>query len=67
MGALPLTINSLCKAEMEYHSKFVHTIGRIYHIAIMRTIHICYTDFRLGTQTVAPNFPGVQDLKRYIQ
>ena len=29
MDALPLTGNSLYKAEMEYHGEFGHTIGRI--------------------------------------
>ena len=29
MAAIPLTGNSLHKAEMEYHGKFGHTLGRI--------------------------------------
>ena len=42
MDALPLTGNSLHKAEMEYHGKFGHTLGRIQHIALMSKIGICY-------------------------
>ena len=52
---------------MGYRGKFIHTIGRIQHIAIMIRIDIYCTDFRLGTQTVAPNLPGFQGLKRCIQ
>ena len=33
LAALPLTGHDLHKAEMEYHGKFVHTLGRIQHIA----------------------------------
>ena len=29
LAVLPLTGHSLHKAEMEYHGKFVHTLGRI--------------------------------------
>ena len=42
MAALPLTGNSLIKSEMEYRGKFGHNIGRIYHIAIMNRIYVCY-------------------------
>ena len=67
MAALPLTVNSLCKEEMEYHGNFGHTIGRIQQIDIMIRIDICYTDCRLATQTVAPNLPFFQGIKRCIQ
>ena len=40
MAALPLTINALHKAEMEYHGKFGHTLGRIKHITILSIIEI---------------------------
>ena len=63
MTALPLTKNGLCKTEMEYHGKFEHTIGRIYHISIITTIDIFYTFCFLGTQNVAPTLPGFQGLK----
>ena len=42
LAALPLTGNALHKAEMEYHGKFGHTIGRIQHIALMSRIDLCY-------------------------
>ena len=35
LAALPLTRHALHKAEMEYHGKFGHTLGRIQHIALM--------------------------------
>ena len=65
MAAVPLSGNYLYKAEMEYHGKFGHTIGRIQSIAITDRIYICYTDLRLGTQTVTPNLPvfhGLQNM-----
>ena len=67
MTALPLTGHALHKAEMEYHGKFVHTLGWIQHIALMRIIYICYTNCCLDAQPVAPNIPGLQDLKRCIK
>ena len=40
MTELPLKVNFLHKSEMEYHEKFGHNLGRIYHIALMRKIDI---------------------------
>ena len=40
MAALALTGITLHKAEMEYHGKFGHTLGRIQHIDLMRRIKI---------------------------
>ena len=42
LAALPLTGHSLHKAEMEYHEKFGHTLGRIQHIALMSIIDFYY-------------------------
>ena len=67
MAALPLTVNVLHKAKMEYHEKIRHTIGRIQHIDIMSIIVICYTTFLLATQNVAPNLTGFQGIKRCFQ
>ena len=41
LAALPLTGHVLHKAEMEYHGKFGHTIGRIQHISLMSIIYLC--------------------------
>ena len=60
MDALPLTGNDHHKAEMEYHGKFGHNIGRIQHIAVMGRIEIFYATFHLATQTMAPTIPGFQ-------
>ena len=67
MFAPPLTGHALQRVEMEYHGKFGNTIGRIQHIALMSIIGICYTDYHISTQTVAPTFPSFQGLKRCIQ
>ena len=67
MDALTLTENALHKAEMEYHGKFGHTIGRIQHIALMSRIGMFYTACHLETQTVALTIPGFQGIKRCIQ
>ena len=67
MDALPLTGHVLHKAEMEYHGKFRHTLGRIKHIALMSRIDLCYAACRLATQTVAPTLPGFQGIKRCVQ
>ena len=40
MNALTLTGNEFNKAEMEYHGKFGHNLGRTQHIAIMSRIDI---------------------------
>ena len=67
MDALPLTGHALYKAEMEYHEKFVHTIGRIQQIALMNIIDLFYATCRLDTQTVSPTLPVFQGIKRCIQ
>ena len=67
MVALPLTENSLHKAEMEYHGKFWYTLGRIQHIAIMSIIYICCTAYFLATQTVVPTLTGFQVIKICIE
>ena len=45
MDEVLLTGNALSKAEMEYHGKFGHNLGRIHHIDIMHRIDTFYTDF----------------------
>ena len=40
MDAIPLIVNTLHKAEMEYHGKFGHTLGIIQHISLMSRIYI---------------------------
>ena len=60
LAALPLTAHFLQKAEMEYHGKFGHTLGRIQHIDLMIKIDLCYATCRLATQTVAPTLPRFQ-------
>ena len=67
MATFPLTGNALHKAEMEYHRKFGHTIGRIKHISLMSRIDICYTSYHLSTQTVAHNLPDFQGIKRCVK
>ena len=67
LAALPLIGHALQKAEMEYHGKFGHTLGRIQHIAIMSRIYLCYATCRLSTQTVAPALPVFQGIKRCVQ
>ena len=54
MAALPLIGHALNKAEMEYHGKFGHTLGRILHIALMSRLEILlhslfYRDPKCGT------------------
>ena len=67
MAVLPLTGNDLQKAEMEYHGKFGHTLGRILHISLMNRIGIFYTACHLATQTVLPKIPGFQGINRCVQ
>ena len=67
MDSLPLTGNALHKAEMEYHGKFGHTLGRIQHIALISIIYIFYATCRLATQNLAPSLPGFQGIKRCVQ
>ena len=43
MASIQLSGNALHKAEMEYHGKFEHTLGRIQHISLMSRIETCYT------------------------
>ena len=52
---------------MEYHIKFVHTLGRIPQISLMSRVDICYATSRLATQTVAPNLPDFQGIKTCVQ
>ena len=67
LAALPLTEHALRKAEMEYHGKFGHALGRIQHIALMSRIDLCYATCRLATQIVAPTLPGFQGIKLCVQ
>ena len=52
---------------MEYHGKFVHTLGRIQHIARMSIIYLCCATCRLENQTVSRTLPGFQGIKRCVQ
>ena len=52
---------------MEYHRKFGNTLGRIQHIALMSRIEFFYATYHLKNQTVAPNIPGFQGIKRCVQ
>ena len=63
MAALQLTRHALHKAEVEYHGKFGHTLGRIQYISLMSRIEIFYAACRLATQTVVPTLPGFQGIK----
>ena len=67
MAAIPLTGNVPHMAEMEYHGKFGHTLGRIQHIYPMNRIDICYATCCLETQNVAPTLNGFQGIKRFVQ
>ena len=67
MYALPLERNAMHKLEIEYHGKFVHTLGRIQHISLMIRIDICYATCNIVTQTVAPTIPGFQGIKHCVQ
>ena len=60
-------MTTLYKTEMEYHGKLRHTIGRMQHISLMSIIDICYTIFRLATQTVSPTLPGLQGINFCVQ
>ena len=52
---------------MEYRGKFVHTLGRIQHIALMIRIDLCYATCSLATQTVATTLPVFQGIKICVQ
>ena len=67
MVALPLTGNSPHKVEMEYHGKIGHALGRIQRTDLMSRIHIFCANCRLATQTLAPNLPNLQGIKRCVQ
>ena len=67
MTALTLPGHVLHKAEMEYHRKFGHTLGRIQHIIIMSRIELCYATCSISTQTVAPTLPCFQGIKRCVR
>ena len=67
MAELPLTINDICKSEMEYNGKFGNTLVQIQNIDFMSILAIYYTASCMGTHTVAPTLLGFQSLKRCIQ
>ena len=67
MDELPLKVNALYKAEMEYHGKFGHTLGRIQQISLMSRIEILYATCCLSNHTIAPNLPGFQGIKSRVQ
>ena len=67
MAYLQLTINDFHKEEMEYQGKFGHTLVRIQNISLMSIIDICYTAFRMSTQTAEPTLPGFQGIKLCIK
>ena len=67
MASLPLTVNVLHKAEMEYHGKFGHNIGSIQQIALRIRIDMCYETFNLETQTVTSTLPVIQGIKICVQ
>ena len=67
MATLPLKVHALHKAEMEYHGKYGHTLGRIQHIALMSIIDLCFATCLLTTQTVAPTIPGLQGIIQYVK
>ena len=67
MAELPLTGHALHKAEMEYHVKLGHTLGRIQHIALMSRIDLFYATCRLATLTVALTLPDFQGIKHFVQ
>ena len=67
MAALPLTGHALQKAEMIYHGKFGHILGRIKHISLMSRIDICYTTCNLEKQTVSHTLPVFQGIKHCVQ
>ena len=49
MAALPLIRDSRREAEIEYHGKFGHTLGRIQHIDLMSRIDIFYSTYCVKT------------------
>ena len=63
MEELPLTVDNLRKAEMEYYGKFEHNFGKIQHISLMSIIYIFYTYCSLSTENMAPTLPGFQGIK----
>ena len=67
MAEIMLTGNALHKAEMEYHDKFVKTLGRIQHITLMSRIDVFNTACHLPTQTVAHILPSFQGINQCIQ
>ena len=67
MSALTLIGHALHNAEMEYHGKFGHKLGRIQHIYIMSRIDLCYTTCSLDNKTVLPTLPGFQGIKHCVQ
>ena len=66
LAALTLIGHALHKAEIEYHGKFGHTLGRIQHIALMSRIDLFYATCSLATKNVAPTLPGFKGIKRCV-
>ena len=58
MAALPFTVNSLHKSEIEHHGKFGHTLWRIKDIAPMSRIDIYYATCCISIQTLSTTLPG---------
>ena len=52
---------------MGYHNKYGHTLEQKQEISLMSRIDICYKACHLETQTVAPNIPAFQGIKRCIR
>ena len=67
MYTLPLTVNSLYKADIEYHGKFGHALRKIQYITLMIIFCICYATSNLSIKTVAPNLTGFQSIKQCVQ
>ena len=67
MAVLKVIGHALHKAEMEYHEKIGHTLGRIQHIALMSRIGICCATCCLATQRVEPTLTGLQGIKRCVK
>ena len=54
VAAVPLTETALNHSESKYIRKFLHTLVRLQHIAIMTIIYICFTSCSIITQTDVP-------------
>ena len=67
MDALSLTGNALHKAEMKYHGKFVHNLGRTQQMFLMIRIKTSYGTYCLSTTTLKPTLIVFQGIKRCVQ